>query len=78
VPVQRGVYVDDQTLPQTAFPPVWRSWRAPVPEFRKSLTRCCALVRSSTQDMGSISRRQLCPHRVVAAIDVQELACGHI
>src|SRR5437773_5941194 len=25
--IQRGVHVDHQALPQTAFPPVWRAWR---------------------------------------------------
>ena len=77
--VQRGIYVDHQALPQTAFPPVWRARRgAARPGFRKSLTRCCALVRRSIQDVGSLSGRQFSPHCVVAAIDMHELARGHV
>src|SRR6266702_8363348 len=90
--VQRGVYVDHQALPQTAFLPfAGRGGRG----FRKSLTRCCAVVPQWIQHLVSIGnphelggfaasswgpliRRKFCPHRVVAAVDVQELARGEV
>jgi hypothetical protein len=79
VPVQRGVYVDHQALPQTAFLPFWRSWRwARHTRIWKSLTRCCAVVPRQTQHLGSVRRRQFSPHRVVPAVDMQELARGHV
>src|SRR4029077_20077293 len=72
--VESGVHVDHQALPQTAFPPEKR--------FRKSLTRCWALVPSNPQMWGQwsllIGWRQLRPHRVVAPIDVQELPRRHV
>ena len=40
VPVQRGVYVDDQALPQTAFLPRRSGRWAVQPGFWESLTRC--------------------------------------
>src|SRR5206468_4979757 len=44
--IQRGVHVDHQALPQTAFLPYGGPGGRPArPGFRKSLTRCCALVR---------------------------------
>src|SRR2546427_12897560 len=71
--VQRGVHVDHQALPQTPFLPSGGRGGGPAtPRFRKSLTRCCALVPQGTQHLGSISGRQLSPHRVVAAVHVQE------
>ena len=77
--VQRGVYVDHQALPQTAFLPFGGVGRdAPTPGFRKSLTRCCALVPDPTPYVGSILRRQLSPHGVIAAVDMQKLARRHV
>jgi hypothetical protein len=77
--VQRGVHVDHQALPQTAFLPYGgRGGTANPPGFRKSLTLCCGLVRWCTQYLGSVGRRQLCPHRVIAAVDVKELAGGQV
>jgi len=77
--VQRGVHVDHQALPQTAFLPYGGRGGRPVPPgFRKSLTLCCGLVPWGTQHLGLIGGRQLGPHRVVAAVDVQELAGGQV
>jgi hypothetical protein len=77
--VQRGVHVYHQALPQTAFPPVLAVMGTSSPtRIWESLTRCCALVRRSIQDVGLLSRRQLCPHGVISAVDVQELARCHV
>jgi hypothetical protein len=58
VPVQRGVHVDHQALPQTAFLPFGgRSSGPATPGFRKSLTRCCAVVPHRTQHLGSVCWR---------------------
>src|SRR5260370_1416594 len=77
--VQRGVHVDHQALPQTAFLPYsGRDGSANPPGFRKSLTLCCGLVRYRAQYLGSVGRRQLGPHRVIAAVDMKELAGGHV
>src|SRR5437868_7021218 len=60
LPVQRGVYVDHQALPQTAYLPCGGSGGrppaagCPTPRFRKSLTRCCALVPHQTQHLASV------------------------
>ena len=56
--VQRGVHVDNQALPQTAFLPFLGGRSGPAtPGFRKSLTRCCAVVPWSAQDVGSVGWR---------------------
>jgi hypothetical protein len=61
--VQRGVHVDHQALPQTAFPPVLAVKGSFSPtRIWESLTRCCALVRTSTQDVGLVSN----PHELRA------------
>ena len=53
--VQRGVHVDHQALPQTAFLQSGGSGGgAAPPEFRKSLTRCCALVAQRAQHLVSV------------------------
>jgi hypothetical protein len=76
--VESGVHVDHQALPQTAFLPFWRYFLAGERGFQKSLTRCCALVPTQVPHVGSIGRRQFGPHRMVAAVDVQKLAGGHV
>ena len=59
--VQRGVHVDNQALPQTAFLPFGGCRGGPAaPGFRKSLTRCWAVVRSSPQHLASIGN----PHEL--------------
>src|SRR5207237_8479347 len=76
---RRGVSADHQALPKPAFLPFWLLWRwARHTRIWKSLTRCCALVPRQTQHLGLIRRRQFSPHRVVPAVNVQELAGGHV
>src|SRR5207253_5599481 len=59
--------------------PVCRPWRrgghAEILGEPNTMLRACPW---RTQDVGSIGWRQFTPHRVIAAVDVQKLACGQV
>src|SRR2546427_12484012 len=70
--VQRGVHVDHQALPQTAFlPSGGRGGGAATPRFRKSLKLCFALFPRRTQQLGAIKRGPVSAHPVVAGVGRQ-------
>src|SRR5207244_2115342 len=52
--VQRGVHIDNQALPQTAFLPFLGGRSGPAtPGFREHLTRCSEVGHESPQALGS-------------------------
>jgi len=60
VSVKRGVHIDHQAFPQTAFLPFGgrdlpHRAAGARQDFGKSLTRCCGLVRPLPQDVGDIT-----------------------
>ncbi len=71
--VESGVHIDHQALPQTAY-----LRRRILQEPSMMLRPCPPSGTTCGVTPGLVDWRQLSPHCVIAAVDVQELACGHV